>query len=272
KKEEIKEETKTIKEEENKVEEEHKLKEDEENKVEIHKSDFTKIYEGINQIKKKHQQNAQTNVPSYSLENYKIDKVLKDNKLANVFSLIEPNMIRPKYFFNSTNRPNGINFINVRKEENKRNLFYTNFKGMMSDYKQKDKEHKQFNNKFRREVEKLNTKTQQKNKNLRSKPMNRSTSMEKMSLNKEEENTNFSKTINLKSSIQTYKPIKLEQTDLFKKLELKCLKKYNKDFYTERLDQLNSKLGVRNKDLNKNRTMDPLRSSKKLFLFKTMIF
>lgn len=75
----------------------------EEEKKEINnerKEAFANIYSKIRIIKEKHKKDKENTeqIPKFSLHNYNIDKVLCDNKLRDIFQLLEPNI--PSMTFN----------------------------------------------------------------------------------------------------------------------------------------------------------------------------
>ena len=112
---------------------------------------FELIYSKIKIIKEKHKKDKENTeqVPQFSLHNYNIDKVLCDNKLKDIFHLLEPNMPTMSIKFmsssvssQSSNRNtfnkyyslfNDINTFNERKSKKIINKSLFTFKSKISN-------------------------------------------------------------------------------------------------------------------------------------------
>ena len=106
------------------------IKENKEKKRSLSNDNFQNIYSKINLIKQKHKQHKEIdNKTRFSLNDYQIDKVMNDNKLKELFEMLEPDTKKYNVKYNKNtdlyqtfNNKNNINNNNT----NYFNLYNTN--------------------------------------------------------------------------------------------------------------------------------------------------
>lgn len=208
-------------------------KEIEKNKETLRKEALNQIYSTIKQIKEKHkkEKEEEEETKAFSLKNYKIDKVLSDNKLKEVLQLMEPSI--PTLNFEKVFRCSDTSKTTSRIPYSK----YTALFNDISKYNEGkfQKPVKNDNNVFRKKVINVikhsSNKTPLSQTRYKNNSVSNFTSIIKKST--QEDYINKSKPINKYNNIRLTFP---------KNWNSNTLKKYNSSFYNDKLDQFDKKL------------------------------
>lgn len=240
------------------------------NKIDIiRKEAFENIYSKIQIIKEKHKQEKESaeEPTKFSLKNYNIDKVLNDNKLKEVFQLLEPNVSALTY--------NKFLSKSVNTSNTNRNA-YSKYYSLFNDI-----------NKFNEKVkEKQFTKSVNSFKKKVSTALKNSSTKNSMSRINKNESFGHSKIISKDNMSQNQKAATINIDDYLARTKLliknskginfnfsktwNCnyFKKYNSNFYNDNLEQFDQKLSsisdYSSSKYKQNR-------SKRFFLFKNKI-
>ena len=185
---------------------------------------FERIYSTIREIKEKHRESQSQSKAGFSLDNYKIEKVLKDNKLKEIFSMIEPGVYKnsllnekyPSSLIKTRNTPIFDKFLNVIRDKKTNNdkLLRYSYDKPRKPRETKNMAHSQvFHSKCYKSV------IPNKNSYYKSFTEMIAKKQKKEGINVNKANFNIRRTG-----------------------ELKCIKKYNKEFYSEQMKNFASKL------------------------------
>lgn len=209
----------------------------------IRKEAFENIYSKIQVIKEKHKQEKENaeEPTKFSLKNYNIDKVLSDNKLKEVFQLLEPNVSALTY--------NKFLSGSVNSSNTNRNA-YSKYYSLFNDINK-------FNEKAK---EKQLAKSINSFKNKVSIALKNSSTKNTMSLINKSKSFGHSKTISKDNMSQNQKAATISIDDYLSRTKLlikdsksitfnfsktwNCnyFKKYNSNFYSDNLEKFDQKL------------------------------
>ena len=216
-------------------------KENEKSKETLRKEALNNIYSTIKQIKEKHkkEKEEEEETQAFSLKNYKIDKVLSDNKLKEVLQLMEPSI--PTLNFEKIFRCSDTSKTTSRIPYSK----YTALFNDISKYNEGkfQKPVKINNNAFRHKV--INVIKHSSNKKPLSQTRYKNNSVSnfdtKIKPFHQEDYINKSKPINhlMAEKVNKYNNIRLTFP---KNWNSNTLKKYNSSFYNDKLEQFDQKL------------------------------
>lgn len=213
-------------------------KDNENTKDTIRKEAINHIYSTIKQIKEKHKkekENEEDNL-TFSLKNYKIDKVLSDNKLKEVLQMMEPSV--PTLNFEKVFRC----FDNSKTTSRLPYSKYTALFNDISKYNEgKFEKHIPVDsNSFKNKVIKVIKQSSNKTPLSQTRYKNNSVSHFSTKINIPiSKGSNLEEYINKNKSTTKYNNIRLTFP---KNWNNNTLKKYNSDFYNDRLDQFDQKL------------------------------
>lgn len=224
------------------------------------KGGFERIYSAIQIIKDKHKESQSQSKVNFSLDNYQIEKVFKSRKLKEIFSLVEPNMgnkilnqrLTSTLLANSATQNNKLfsQFMNVINDNHSSNNFNrNNYRAKKPNdlYKSQNVSAKNYDNLVKPNHNRISfykTFTGKVGKYV----MNKNLVTRRNLLNYNENNSNSDNRMNFKFQ---------------KTWDLQCIKKYNKNYYKEKMKDFDMKLSRISKMSN-----DPTERNNRLFLFR----